>query len=66
MLVKSSQQIISWRTHAVCYRIDLNDAIRLIYSCNVYTYSTIFFTCKIKQLYVGGIMTKESCLTYVL
>ena len=50
----------------MCYRIDLNDAIRLIYLCIVYTFSKIFFTCKIKQLYVGGIMTKESCLTYVL
>ena len=30
MLVYSSQQIISWRLQAVCYRIDLNDAIRLI------------------------------------
>ena len=46
-------------------RIDLNDAIRLIYLCIVYTFSKIFFTCnypKIKQPYVGGIMTKESCL----
>ena len=50
----------------MCYRIDLNDAIRLIYRFIVYTFSKIFFTCKIKQLYVGGIMTKESCLTYVL
>ena len=54
---------------AVCYRIDLNDAIRLIYLCIVYTFSKIFFSCnypKIKQPYVGGIMTKESCLIYVL
>ena len=53
----------------MCYRIGLNDAIRLIYLCIVYTVSKIFFTCdfpKIKQLYVGGIMTKESCLIYVL
>ena len=52
---------------AVCYRIDLNDAIRLIYLCIVYTFSKIFFTCnypKIKQPYVVGIMTKESCLIY--
>ena len=47
-------------------RIDLNDAIRLIYLCIVYTFSKIVFTCKIKQLYISGIMTKESCLTYVL
>ena len=64
MLVYSSQQIISWRLQAVCYRIDLNDAIRLIYLCIVYTFSKIFFTCN----YPGntGIMTKESCLIYVL
>ena len=46
-------------------RIDLNDAIRLIYLCIVYTFSEIFFTYnypKIKQPYVGGIITKESCL----
>ena len=29
----------------VCYRIDLNDAIRLIYLCIVYIFSKIFFTC---------------------
>ena len=59
----------SRRLQAVCYRIDLNDAIRLIYLCIVYTFSKIFFTCnypKIIQRYVGGIMTKESCLIYVL
>ena len=53
----------------MCYRIDLNYAIRLIYLCIVYTFSKIFFTCnypKIKQPYVGGIMAKESCLIYVL
>ena len=53
----------------MCYRIDLNDAIRLIYLCIVYTFSKIFFTCnysRIKQPYVGGTMTKESCLIYVL
>ena len=75
MLVESSQQIISWRLQAVCYRIILSDAIRLIYIyiyiylCIVYTFSKIFFTCnypKIKQPYVGGIMTRESCLIYVL
>ena len=63
MLVKSSQQIISWRLQAVCCRIDINDAIRLIYLYIVYTFSKIFFTCnypKIKQPYVGGIMTKAS------
>ena len=63
MLVEGSQEIISRRLQAVCYRIDLNDAIRLIYLCIVYTFSKIFFTCnypKIKQPYVGGIMTKES------
>ena len=52
----------------MCCRIDLNDAIRLIYLCIVYTFSKIFFTCnypKIKHAYVGGIMTKESCLIYV-
>ena len=64
MLVYSSQQIISWTLQTVCYRIDLNDAIRLIYLCIVfvYTFSKIFFTCnypKIKQPYVGCIMTKE-------
>ena len=46
----------------MCYRInDLNDAIRLIYFCIVYTFSKIFFTCnypKIKQPYVGSIMIK--------
>ena len=63
MLIQSSQQIISWRLQAVCYRINLNDAIRLIDLCIVYTFSKIFFTCnypKIKQPYVGVIMTKES------
>ena len=59
----------------MCYRIDLNDAIRLLYLCIVYTFSKIFFTCnypKIKQPYVGGIITKESSqggrgnLTYLL
>ena len=34
--------------------------------CIVYTFSKIFFSCKIKQLYVGGNLTKESCLTYAL
>ena len=51
------------------YRIDLNDAIKLTYLCIVYNFSKFFFTCnypKIKQSYVGGIMTKESCLIYVL
>ena len=46
-------------------RIDLNDAIRLIYLCIVYTFSKIFFAYnypKIKQPYVGGIITKEPCL----
>ena len=69
MLVESSQQVISWRFQAVCYRIDLNDSIGLIYLRIVYTFSNIFFTCnypKIKQPYFGGIMTKESCLIYVL
>ena len=69
MLVQSSQQIISWRLQAVCCRIDLNDAIRLIYLCIVYTFSKLFFICnypKIKEQYVGGIMTKESCLIYVV
>ena len=49
----------------MCCRIDLNDAIRLIYLRIVYTFSEIFFPYnypKIKQPYVGGIMTKESCL----
>ena len=50
----------------MCYRIDLNDAIKLIYLCIVYTFSKNFFICKIKQLYVGDIMTNESCLKYVL
>ena len=56
----------------MCYRIDLNDATRLTYLCIVYTFSKIFFTCtypkieQAKQPYVGGIMTKESCLIYVL
>ena len=52
----------------MCYRIDLNDTIRLIYLYIVYNFSKIFFTCnyrKIKQPYVGGIMTKESCLIYI-
>ena len=51
----------------MCYRIGLNDAIRLIYLCIVYTFSNIFFTCnypKIKQPYVGGIMIKKSCMYY--
>ena len=49
----------------MCYRIDLNDAIRLIYLCIVYTFSKIFFTCnypKIKQPYVSGIMTQDRIL----
>ena len=49
----------------MCYRIDFNDAIRLICLCIVYIFSKIFFTCnypKVKQPYVGCIMTKESCL----
>ena len=53
----------------MCYRIDLNDAIRVIYLCIVYTFSKIFFSWnypKIKLPYVGGIMTKESCLIYLL
>ena len=54
----------------MCDRIDLNDAIRLIYSCIQCTLLVKFlFTCncpKIKQPYVGGIMTKESYLIYVL
>ena len=64
ILVQISEQIISWRLQAVCYRINLNDAIRLIYLCIVYTFSKIFFTYnypKIEQPYVGGILTKESC-----
>ena len=47
----------------MCYRINLNDAIGLIYLCIGYTFSKNFFTCnypKIKQPDVGGIMTKES------
>ena len=43
-----------------------NKLMDLIDWCIVYTFSKIFFTCKIKQLFVGGIMAKESCLTYVL
>ena len=46
----------------MCYRIDLKDAIRLIYFCTVYTFIKIFFTCnytKIKQPYVGCIMIKD-------
>ena len=69
MLVESSQEIISWRLQAMCYRIDLNDAIRLTCRCIVYTFNKISFTCnypKIKQPYVGGIMTKESCLIYAV
>ena len=51
----------------MCYRIDLNDAIRLIYLCIVYTFSKIFLQLpKNKTAYFGGIMTKESCLIYVL
>ena len=50
----------------MCYRIDLNDAIWLIYLYIVYTFSKILFTYnypKIKQApYVGSIMTKDRVL----
>ena len=49
----------------MCYRIDLNDAIKLIYLCIAYTFSKIFFTCnypKIKQPYVGGIIYDKRIL----
>ena len=65
----STNYIVETSGATVSYRIDLNDAIRLIYLCIVCTFNKIFFNCnypKIKQPYVGGIMTKESCLIYVL